>query len=478
MFANRDCRAAFELIQLDLGAIWSGRLFRLTAIVFIVVLLAQLYMSRSCMNSFNDLAIQAEAAERENWLNQGDRDPHGAAHHGTFLFKKAPPLAMFDPGFFAYLGTTVRIEAHVRHRLSNLPAENDVAIMRNSFFTPAQIVQGLLPILLIFIGFTSISREREQGTLPLLLSCGMGWRTFLVSKFASLAIVAMLLSSPLWGMLLWTTIVNSFEPIDQDTSIRSLLLLAVLSMFLLCWCLLTIAISASMKSSHSSLGVLLVLWCVTTLFCGPLATTCASTLYPLPSQEEVKKWSDRKKFNPESGENIFRKTREDLERKLLAEYKVSSVKELPFKFDGVVMKAAEVQTDQIYEMDAEQLNSLLSRHDRVFAVASAVSPYLAIRNLSAALSATDRQHHEEFSRAAETYRRHLVLVVNEADAQKDSPDALRGRALWQSVDKFEYRCPPLSRMGASLLSSSLILLLWGAASFILFGRSMTQTQFS
>ena len=456
---------------------WSGWALRSSAILFLVLLSVQLYISHSYLRTSSDISTDSQLAERRNWLNQGDRDPHGAAHHGTFLFKKVPPLAMFDPGLYPYLGTTVRIEAHVRHRLNNLPAENEVAIMRNSFMTPAQMVQGVLPLLLIFIGFASISREREQGTLPLLLSSGMKWQTLLASKFASLSIVAILLSAPFWGLLLWTTIVSSFDPTNNDMAIRCLMLLTLSIVFLLFWCLLSVGVSATLKSSHSSLGILLVFWCVTTFFCAPLATTVASTLYPLPSQEEVKKWSDRKKYNPESGESIFKTTREDLERKLLTEYNVGSIQDLPFKFDGVVMQAAEVQTDQIYESDAQHLNSLLSRHDRVFAIVSAFSPYLAVRDLSSALSATDRQHHEDFSQAAEDYRRHLVLVVNEADAQKESPDALRGTTLWQSVEEFRYRGPPLSQILASLLPPLLILLVWGAACCILFERSLRKKQF-
>ena len=472
MFAPQRLQTIARLTRLELGVFWNNRGLRSVALLFVFLLSIQLYLSSVSMANRQRIVAEAESAARKNWLNQGDRDPHGAAHHGTFLFKPAPPLALFDPGLYPYLGTTVRIEAHVRHRLTNLPAENSVDNLRLTFFTPAQLVQGVLPLFLIFVGFATVTREREQGTLPLLLSCGVRWPDLLLAKLASLGTIALLLSLPWWGTLAFTAAESAFSlGTGQDTTVRAVLLLVVSGLLTLIWLLLTVGVSATVTTSQSSLGILLSVWCVTTLCSAPLASTLASIAFPLPTQEEVKQWSDRKKYDPVTGENIFKKTRENLQQKLLTEYNVKSLKDLPFKFDGVVMQAAEEQTDEIYQTDARELNGMLSHHDRALSLAGLLSPFLAARDLSSALCATDRQHHEDFSEAAEQYRRALVLAVNKADAEKDTPEALRGAVLWESVADFRYQQPSFLHMYVPFQLAFWLLLTWCFGTVLLFGGS-------
>lgn len=452
------------LVKLELSYLKSERWILLSCLAFCLMLSGELFLTARDMHEFRAETEHAESEARQNWLNQGDRDPHGAAHHGTFLFKPVSPLGLFEPGLFPYSGTTIRIEAHTRHRLTNRPAENAVNVLRNSFLSPAALVQGGLPLLLILLGCGMLARERQQKTLPLIRSLGVPWGTVVLGKACSLWLVALGLSAPYWGTLLWTQLASpgtwSTVNISQDVFLRALLLLAGAWLYLLCWSLFIVAVSARTRTGSTAFTVLLVFWSVTTFCLPPLATNLVAISSPSPTQEEAKKWSDRKKYGDDSSENIFRTIREDLEKELLAEHNVDSIKDLPFNFDGLYMMAAEEATDEFAQQDANQLARLMQPYERAIAMGSYVSPYLAMHRVSMSLAGTDEWHHNHFDQQAEAYRRHLVLVVNQADSQKETPDALRGTALWEAVREFQYQPPSLKESGAALLIPVIVLTVW------------------
>lgn len=88
-----------------------------------------------------------------------------------------------------------------------------------------------------------------------------------------------------------------------------------------------------------------------------------------------------------------------------------------------------------------------------------LSPVLAIRSISMALSGTDFDHHRHFAVEAERYRRALVdmLDKNFADnAGNAGWDYRAGKALWDSAPRFQYSLPDvrqaLSGQGHALLA--------------------------
>lgn len=64
---------------------------------------------------------------RQQWLEQGEKNPHSAAHYGIWAFKPESPLAVFDRGVEAYLGVAVYLEAHKQNPTRYRPAADATA---------------------------------------------------------------------------------------------------------------------------------------------------------------------------------------------------------------------------------------------------------------------------------------------------------------------------------------------------------------
>ncbi|QDU16184.1 ABC-2 family transporter protein [Gimesia maris] len=438
----------------------------ISGLIFMIVLTGELILTAHDHARLRTAAERATAAERENWLNQGDRDPHGAAHHGTFLFKPVLPVSLLDPGLLPYSGTTIRVEAHVRHRLTNRPAENDVELIRSSLSTPAKLVQGVIPLLLILYGCGAITRERQQGTFSIIRSFGIPWSLLISAKNVALLVVAFILVSPYF--IIGTGLSLYFESLSgAQITLRVFLLGMGTAFYLFCWSCFVIMISARTRSSQMSLTVLLMFWGITTLCLPPLSTNLVSLTNALPSQEEVRKWSNQRKYGNEESTNIYRKIREELTKEMLTKYQVKSTRELPFNFSGLVMLETEKVTDRFYQEDTDRLRELQKPYERAVAAAAWLSPFMAIHQFTASLAGTDNYHHDHFDAAAEEYRQHLVQVVNKADTQKESPEALRGSSLWKAVREFEYQPPSVSAISHVLWSPILLLVIWLASSLVM-----------
>jgi len=385
----------------------------------------------------------AEHAARENWLNQGNRDPHGAAHHGTFLFKPKLPLSFFDPGLDPYLGTTIRLEAHRQHRLANRPAADGVDPLRFDAATAALTLQVVLPLIAILLGFSAISGERERGTLPLLLSLGVPCGRLLLGKAITILSVAAFLVSPVALFFGGALAGTGHEASLTDTAMREALIVFAYAMYLGGWVSLTLGVSARAGSSRMALIVLVAIWATSVLIVPRLASETARRVYPLPTQEDIERQTKQAMRTADGKSRAAERSRQ-LETQLLAQYGVSRKEDLPMNFDGVALQAAEELTDQIHDEVDASLEAILARQDRLVEGAALVSPFLAIRTASMSLAGTDRSHHDRFSRTAEEHRRTLVRTMNEALARRKRGSDLQtptGRELWESVEEFRYRAP-------------------------------------
>ena len=143
--------------------------------------------------------------EEATWLDQGDKNPHSAAHFGRYAFKPSPALAYVDRGLDAYLGTTVWLEAHWQNPFELRPAEDRTALQRFGDLTAALVLQLLIPLFIVLLAFPTFAGERESGTLRLLLSAGAEPRQLALGKAMGLAgalFVVLVPAALLGGLLL------------------------------------------------------------------------------------------------------------------------------------------------------------------------------------------------------------------------------------------------------------------------------------
>ncbi|MDT1893904.1 ABC transporter permease subunit, partial [Acinetobacter baumannii] len=69
-------------------------------------------------------------------------------------------------------------------------------LLRFGQLTPAFVLQVLAPLLLVFFGHAGVARERESGTLRILLAQGVRSRQLVLGKFLALAGFAGLALAP------------------------------------------------------------------------------------------------------------------------------------------------------------------------------------------------------------------------------------------------------------------------------------------
>ena len=146
----------------------------------------------------------------------------------------------------------------------------------------------------------------------------------------------------------------------------------------------------------------------------------------------------------------------DFKKKVLAQYGVSKVEDLPVNYKGLLGMEGERLTSALFERYA---NASFDRQDaqlrRVDGIAL-LSPVIALRRLSMAAAGTDLQNHRNFVQQAEHHRYRLVQELNRLQAEKlsfagdrSSRDSRISRAHWHDFAEFHYRAAsPVDRCAA------------------------------
>lgn len=449
---GEEPRRLLTLIKHEFLTYKAERWILVSCLALFCILAAEFIFAARAYREIKVSTEVAQAAAHENWLNQGDRDPHGAAHHGTYLYSPVSPLAGVDPGMTPHLGSTLRIEAHVRHHLTNAADSDWCNPIRQTFRSPATTVYATIPLLAIAVGFASVSQERASGTLSMILVQGVPWRALLLGKVVAATSLIMVTISPFFLSIAYHlyasfSLPNS-ETLGSNIFARSVLMCFATLIYVVIWSAICTATSARVHSSGTALVALLGLWLTMVFLLPTIATQIASATYPLPSQETFKKWADDRQYIEKDGQSksIFMALHEEVEQQLFTKYGVTNKKDLPVNFDGVFMQEAEKFTDKLHAENEARLRVNLQRQACVVDCIGAISPFHSMRGTSMALTMTDLVSHEHLSDQAEKYRQHLVAVVNAAYAIKSSQrsSADQGGGLWKRVGRFGYELPRLA----------------------------------
>lgn len=409
--------------------------------------------------------FQAQA-DRE-FDGQPARHPHRMVHYGHFVFRPLPALAGFDPGVDAFTGSTLFLEGHRQNSANFGDVRQSSLLVRFGQLTPAFVIQALGPLVLIFLGFGAIARERDSGLLRLHFAQGVRAGQVVLGKAAALSVVAGLILAPALIALAWLTVFAGAVPA------AALMLAAGYAAYLLVWVLATTSISALAPSSRTALASLVAAWALSAILAPRLATDIALLAAPQPTrletdiaiQRDLKKIGDS--HNPDDPYfTAFRAS-------VLKTYGVARVEDLPVNYRGLIAMEGERLTSALFETYAERQFADQKRQSGLALVLGGVSPTLAVRSLSMAASGTDLEGHRRFLRQAEAYRYAIVQRLNRLQAERltysddsnrnSDPEAGRRVRIdpgaWRQTPDFVYR--PAST-AESLAASTPGLLLLGA----------------
>lgn len=461
--------AAIRLIAgKDAAELRRDRRLVIATVLTALLALAAVLTTYARLSDYQRDRSAAAAMERDSWLNQGPRDPHSAAHFSQWAFRPLTAPALLDPGTTGYAGSAVWMEAHARNPAAFRAVEDRTAALDLGEFSAAWVLEMLVPLLLLVLAAGVVARERERGTLRLMLASGMPARLLVRGKTTGMLQVAALIAAPLLAAAL-AAIWLVPGPVDTDTLARAALWCLVHAMLLVIAALIGVAVSSRARTAAGALAAVIGLWVVAVPLAPRVAATLAEAVAPTPSGQRF--WADAQQEIEEgfAGSGNAEQRAAALEAGLLRRYGVATVEQLPISFRGASLDDGERFGNRVFARRWAMLEGIEDRQRAIMRVASIVTPLIAVQNLSAALAGTDNAHQRNFTAQAETERQRVVnalnrdVMINGAGVTGYKADA----RLWRALDGFRVTSMPLSRVWRTVWPDGLILFGWLAAALLL-----------
>jgi ABC-2 type transport system permease protein len=395
---------------------------------------------------------------------QPERHPHRMVHYGHFVFRPLNPLAAFDAGVDPYTGHTLFLEGHRQNSANFGDVRQSSLLLRFGQLTPAFVLQVLAPLLLIFVGHAALARERESGTLRVLLAQGIRPRQIVAGKVLALSGVAALALLPALLALCW---MGAATP--APASLAATLAVGY-GLWLLIWALGIVGLSAWCARGRDALVALLAVWALSVVLVPRLAPEIAAASLALPTRFETDIAVARDLAALGDSHNPDDPYFADFRNKVLAQYGVSRVEDLPVNYKGLLGMEGERLTSALFERYAKAgFDSQAAQLRRVDEFAW-LSPVIALRRLSMAAAGTDLQSYRRFVEQAERHRYRLVQQLNQLQADKlsfatdrSSRDNRIGPEHWHGMADFHYEAAPPGEALRRAAPAAGVLLSWLAA---------------
>jgi ABC-2 type transport system permease protein len=392
---------------------------------------------------------QYQKEVRDSWVNSPDKHPHRMAHYGFIAFRPKSSLSFFDYGLESYTGNAIFLEAHKQNSTNFSEASLSTGMLRFGEISIAMILQILLPLFIFFTGFNVIAKDRENGTLKILIAQGLSWKELLTGKILGVATVAAYIFIP---TLIYTITLNSFGGNINSNWGNLFLAFAIYAISIFIYSSIAVAISAICKTSKLALVSLIGLWLVLFIVLPRATQALAGSFYPIPSkiafesaiEEDILKEGDS--HNPDDAH--YKKLKDSV----LKANKVDSVQKLNFNYSGFQMKESEKVSAAIYNKHLLELNNIYNNQNKLLGYTAFLNPYVGLKQLSMSLSHTDFNTYTNFQQQAEDYRYALAQEMNDLQIKLISNKKLADTAKAYSIDKknwaafkdFNYKQPSLT----------------------------------
>lgn len=467
-----------RLIAMDELRLMLRNRIAVTACVLLVLLtLVAMLTSWTHQRGITELRARHQAAAEQAFDAQPDRHPHRVVHYGTFVYRPLSPLAAFDPGVDAFTGNSMFLEGHRQNTANFGDVRQSSLLVRFGQLTPAFVLQIVAPLLLVFVGYGAVARERERGTLSLLLLQGASRCQLVAGKLCALGFIAVLVGMPaMIGFLLIAGQPGAF-------ALPMAAIVLGYAAYLALWVVVVVLVSIYARRSRDALLALLAIWTVVTILLPRVAPDVASASVPLRNrlQTEIAIARDLRQLgdshNPDDPHFAAFK------QSVLDRYGVAKIEDLPVNYKGLLALEGEKLTSALFDRYASESYAAQERQNRIVAAVSLASPTIALRTLSMAAAGTDFAGHRRFLEQAEAYRYALVQNLNElqaygvsyADDTASDPEADRRKrvaaANWKQMPDFAYQSPSGTALAADALPGLGIISAWLAFAGLLLWRA-------
>lgn len=444
--------------------IWRDGRFRWSGIVVLLLLAVALGFGWKNFQTVSAERLAAKEESRDSWINQGERNPHSAAHFGVYAFRPRQSLSLIDPGLDNYSGNTIWIEAHYQNPARNRPIEDATALQRFGELTAATVLLLLVPLLIIFLTFDSFAGERERGTLRQLASIGVKPVDLSIGKLLGIyaALMALLIPAAIIGS---AALILGASSGGFAESLPALGLMSVgYLLYFLIFVGISLSVSAFASSTRTALTILLAIWVGACILVPRIASDIANAAYAVPTPKEFWEKVDAANKDGIDGHDPRNDRTKELEERVMAQYGVTKKEDLPVNFGGISMQASEEHANTVYDKYYGELTETHLAQERVQNLFGIISPMMSMKAVSMGFAGTDLRHQQHFSNEVEQYRRVLNKMLNDDLAynstQKTASTYRVGKEFWEKTPDLEYSPPSASLVLSYLTPNILLLLLW------------------
>jgi ABC-2 type transport system permease protein len=400
------------------------------------------------------------ARDRITWEAQGQRNPHSVAHFASWALRPLTPLAVLDPGVTPYAGSAVWMEAHNRNPARARPIEDASSAFDLGQFSAAWVLQMLVPLLIFVIGASVVARERESGTLRLMLASGAAPGAIVPRKLGGLARIAALLVLPVLAAALAAALLAG--PVDP---LRLLLWGFAYTLFFAIVAGIAVAVSAMTRMASQALLVLIGLWLFAVLLVPRAGAGLAELVAPTPAADA---FFTGIAADMDKQPDPFGKDSDAFGAAMAKRYGVARVEDLPVSLDGLRLAEGEHHGNIVFDKYYGDLARTYDAQRNVLRATGIASPLIALQNVSMALAGTDTAHQLAFQNQAEAHRRRMIVGLNNdmtVHGKGKGFDYLAGPALWKTTQDFRWAAPDLGFALRGVVPDVLILVLWLAGTF-------------
>ena len=449
------------------------RLWARSRVVLVAALIVAVLVAATSVLTAQRLSDEAErraarqTSAEETFFAQPDRHPHRMVHYGHYAFRTPPPLAAFDPGVDAVTGQSIFLEGHRQNTAMFADTRAGADLGGFAALTPANLYQLLLPLLLIIIGHGMVLRERESGTLAVMLAQGQSGLAIAGGKALALAGVAGLFLVPL-------VLLAAYAVSAGEAPLAAALLVAGYALYLAVWGALVLAVSLLVRQRSVALGLLVFGWLLVALVVPRIGINAGSAAVDAPGkiESDLVMLAQERKLG--DGHNAADPAFEALKQQVLEQYKAQDVEELPINWRGVVAGHAEARLTGLLNEYAENRMQAEAAQSRIVTWFGIASPTLAVGAASRSLAGTDLATHHRFLRESEALRFDFVQGLNHLhataltyadDAARSSDPAAEQRtrvnaASWRLLDAFRFTPDPATERARRAVLPLALMLGW------------------
>ena len=172
----------------------DGRI-KIVAIISLILLVISSITGINQYQKKNKQYAESTSKERTIWETQEEKNPHSAAHYGTYVFKPKFALSVFDYGVTTYTGNSIFIEAHNQNEASFSEATDQTSLARFGTLSINFVLLYLFPLLVILLGYNTYTKEKEQQTLLLIKSQGIAPLKLVLGKWLATFLPILILTT-------------------------------------------------------------------------------------------------------------------------------------------------------------------------------------------------------------------------------------------------------------------------------------------